>query len=90
MWFAPFIYQNKMTNSMQSVIAHLLLISNETFLHYFSSNFEASASELLENSEEMFPLYYMDSDVINGSNLQPHTGVLTVTIFFYFNRKHVS
>ena len=30
-----------------------------------SSNSKASASELLENTEEMFPWYYMVSDVIN-------------------------
>ena len=30
-----------------------------------SSNSEVSSSELLENLEEIFPLYYTDSDVIN-------------------------
>ena len=29
----------------------------------FSSNTEAKASELLENFEEMFPCYYMHSDI---------------------------
>ena len=30
----------------------------------FSSNSEAYASELLENLEDIFPLYYMDSDIV--------------------------
>ena len=29
------------------------------------SNSEASASELLENIEEIFPRYYMESDILN-------------------------
>ena len=41
----------------------------------FSSNSEASASELLENMEIMFPRYYMDSDVISVSK---HNSVLSV------------
>ena len=36
-----------------------------------SSNSEADASELLDNLEEMFPLYYMDSDVISRYNFVP-------------------
>ena len=31
----------------------------------FSSNSEADTPDLLENIEEMIPLYYMDSDVIS-------------------------
>ena len=47
---------------------------------WFSSNSEASASELLEN---MSSRYYMDSDVISsGSYLQSHTGVLPVTKYY--------
>ena len=34
----------------------------------FSSKSEASASELLENVEEMFPHCYIDSDVISRLN----------------------
>ena len=43
-----------------------------------SSNSEADASELLEDNVEIFPLCYMDSDVIGRLNLKPHTGVLPV------------
>ena len=43
-----------MRNSTQS-FAH---DTHSTFLHDFFSNSEASASELLENHEEMFPRYY--------------------------------
>ena len=32
----------------------------------FPSNSEANASELLGNLEELFPLYYMHSDVAKG------------------------
>ena len=31
----------------------------------FSSNFEASASELLENIEDIFPLNYVDIDMLS-------------------------
>ena len=34
-----------------------------------SSNSEANVSELLENLEEMFPLYYTGSDFISGDPL---------------------
>ena len=40
-------------------------IERENISSGFSSNSEASASELLENPEEMFHRYYMDSDVIS-------------------------
>ena len=40
------------------------MISNEeTFLPDFFSSSEAIASELLENPVEMFPQYYIDSDI---------------------------
>ena len=41
-------------------------VSNKvnTSFFSFSSNSEASASELLENLEEMLPQYYNESDVI--------------------------
>ena len=34
----------------------------------FSSNSEVSASELLENLEEIFYLYYIDSDIMSRFN----------------------
>ena len=43
-----------------------------------SSNSDTSASELLENLEEMFPLYYMDSNIIRKLKSQPHNDVLPV------------
>ena len=39
---------------------HCLCSIKDTFLNY-----EASASELLENLEEMFIRYYIDGDIIN-------------------------
>ena len=51
-----------------------LISSEEAFLPIFSTNSEAAASELVENLEEMFPRYYMDSDVIirfKYSNMLP-------------------
>ena len=38
---------------------------NSDISSMFSSNAEAFASELLENIEEMFPLYYMHSDMLS-------------------------
>ena len=35
------------------------------------SNSEASASELLENIEEIFPRYYMESDILNRFKSSP-------------------
>ena len=52
--------ESLMTNSMIILImTHLLL---ENILSIFSSNSEAFASEWLENIDEMFCRYYMDSD----------------------------
>ena len=47
----------------------IIMVMEETSSR-FSSNSEASASELLENFE--------DSLLSSGSNLQPHTGLLPV------------
>ena len=44
----------------------------------FSSNSEALASELLENLEKMFLMYYMHSDMFSITNLQPHTGMFVI------------
>ena len=40
-------------------------ITNEETLHYFSGNSEASASELLENTEEIFSQYYIHGDMFS-------------------------
>ena len=46
----------------------------------FSSNYDALASELLENLEEMFLLHYIRSDRLSMFNFsQPHNSVLPVT-----------
>ena len=37
----------------------------------FSSNSEALALQLLENIEEMFPLYYMHSDLFSMFTFSP-------------------
>ena len=42
-----------------------------------SRNSEAFTSELLENIEEMFPRYYMNS---YQQNIRPHTVVLPVLV----------
>ena len=45
----------------------------------FSISSEASTLELLGRNEEMFPLYYIDSDVIRGFKyIQPDTGLLPI------------
>ena len=42
----------------------------------YSSNSETSASELLQNLEEMFPQYYLNSDVINRFKIFTHLCVV--------------
>ena len=66
-----------MPNSIQLFVHNpLTSISNkETSLRFFSDS-EADTSELLENLEEMFPEYHINSGVISSSNLILHTGVL--------------
>ena len=54
----------------------------------FSSNSEADASELLENPEEMFPLYYMRSDIYSVSLFQPQNSVLPVVNVNITNTMH--
>ena len=53
----------------------------KTFSSRFSSNSEAFASELLENLEDMFPLYDMYSDVF-GKFFQQHSTVLHVARWY--------
>ena len=68
-----------MTNYMQSFI-----LDPPTIIRYISSRIssEASASELLENLEDMFPRYYICIVVMLSacSTLQPHTGMWPVAI----------
>ena len=49
---------------------------------YISSRYlrysEAYATEYFEYLEEMLPPYYMQGDILAGSNLQPHTSVLAI------------
>ena len=51
-----------------------------------SSNSEAFASELLQNLEDMLPLYYMHSDVCSGiksSNKRVSPVAKEVTVLYY-------
>ena len=60
-----------MTTSIQSFVHDLLTTTSwETFLQ----DSEAFASELLENLEEMFPLYYMHSDICTPKHDEKNTG----------------
>ena len=60
-------------------------ITTSLCLGNISRNFEACTSELLEILKEMFPLYYMDSDMLSTySNTQSHTRVLTVAKGYNF------
>ena len=60
-----------MTNSVQLFV--LSNINNEDIISQrFSSNSEVGASELLENLTDNI------MDILSGSNLQPHTGMLPV------------
>ena len=52
-----------MTNSIILFVHHPTTISNE--LETVSSSLEVFASELPENLEEMFPQYYMHSDMFS-------------------------
>ena len=64
-------------------VANIIMTIKRSGLRAFrqvSSNSEASASELLDNLEEVFLLYYMGGVILlTGLNLQTHTGVLPVT-----------
>ena len=54
--------------AIATVIARSYMHLFITISSRFSSNSEADASELLENLEEIFLRYNMDSDVINRFN----------------------
>ena len=43
----------------------MLIGASNIWLHYMMLRLKSFASELLENHEEMFPQYYVNSDVIN-------------------------
>ena len=69
-------------------MAYLLLkkVPRKHISSRFSGNSEAFASELLENLEEMFPRYYMDSDVISKfKSSTTHGKVISVRgdLFFW-------
>ena len=52
-------------NNYNDAASLSLIFQKNMFSSTFSSNSEVSASELLENLEEMFPQYYMGSDVMS-------------------------
>ena len=57
---------------------HILYFSKSNISLRCSSNSEAFASELLENFEEKFPLFYMRIMSSLGSDFQPHSTRLTI------------
>ena len=51
------------SNFMITMICPIAECSQETFLRDFSRYSDPFAAELLENHEEMFPLYYMHINI---------------------------
>ena len=49
--------------------------SDETLLQDFLVILKRTPPNYRNETEDMFHRYYMDSDVVAGSNLQAHTGV---------------
>ena len=53
-----------------------IFLLSKYFSSRFSSRSESFASERLENLEEMFPWYYMHSDVLNENYTTTHMYVI--------------
>ena len=57
----------------------MAVFDDKFYMHLF--NYESEASELLENLEDMFPLYYIDSDAISRFQPQVHTDMWPVELY---------